>query len=267
MREQLHDLGYQVCATVHDRRQVCARAAELRPELVLIDLAPGREEDDGALAAQLGSRFDVPVVYLRTAAAHGSDVQLDLPNLFGLLRYPCGARQLGLTIRAALARYGRERGLHRTIAELRRRRYLGAHCFDCLPDGLMLTGADGRLLLVNQVAARIVRMHDRPGRSTAYGMFRADRETPVTLQELLAAPAAAGGTLFVRNQDQPHGTLLSITAHELNDRRGATLGRVVMLRATRPGSNRWRPASGRLPPICSAGTASWKRCSRASATA
>ena len=214
LQEQLQDLGHQVCDTVHDRRAVCARAAELRPELALID--------DGALAAQLGSRFDVPVVYLLTAAARGSDAELDLPNLFGLLRFPCGTRQLRLTIGVALARHRREREMRQTIAKLKRRRHLGAYCFDCLPDGLLLTGADGRLLLVNQVAARIVRK--------AYGMFRADRETPLALQELLAAPAAAGGTIFVRNQDQPNGTLLSITANPLKDSKGATLGRVVMLR-------------------------------------
>ena len=214
LQEQLRELGCQVCGTVNDRREVCARAAELRPELVLID--------DGALAAQLGSRFDVPVVYLLTAAAHGADAELDLPNLFGLLRYPCGTRQLRLTISVALARHRRERALHRTIGELKRRRHLGAYCFDCLPDGLLLTGADGRLLLVNQVAARIAREAD--------GMFRADRETPVALQELLATPAAADGTIFVRNRNQPSGTLLSVTASPLTDSKGATLGRVVMLR-------------------------------------
>ena len=230
LQEQLQDLGHQVCGTVHDRGEVCARAAELRPDLVLIDLVPGREDDAGALAAQLGGRSDVPVVYLHTAAVRSSDVELDLPNLFGVLLYPCGTRQLGLTISVALARFGRERELHRTIAKLRRRRYLGAYCFDCLPDGLLLTGTDGRLLLVNQVAARIVRTHHNPGRSKAYGMFRADRETPVALHELLAAPAASDGTIFVRNQDQPSGTLLSITVQELKDSNGATLGRVVMLR-------------------------------------
>ncbi len=222
LQEQLQYLGYQVCGTVHDRRVVCARAAELRPDLVLIDLAPGREDDAGALAAELGSGFDVPVVYLLTAADHGSGAELRLPNLFGLLRYPCGTRQLRLTIGVALARHGRERGLHRTIAELERRRHLAAYCFDCLPDALLLTGTDGRLLLVNQVAARIVR--------EAYGIFRADRETPIALKELLAAPAAAGGTIFVRSQDQPSGALLSITVSQLTDGKGATLGRAVMLR-------------------------------------
>ena len=230
VHEQLQDLGCQVCGAAHDRREACARAAELRPELVLIDLAPGREDDGCALAAELGSRFDVPVVYLLTAAAGGSGAELDLPNLFGVLRYPCGTRQLRLTISVALARHRRERELHRTTAELRRRRRLGACCFDCLPDGLLLTGADGRLLLVNQVAARIVRMRDRPGRDPQHGMFHADRETPVALKELLAAPAAAGDTIFVRNRSQPGGTLLSITAKELTDSEGATLGRVVMLR-------------------------------------
>ena len=222
LQEQLQDLGHQVCGTVHDRREVCARAAELRPELVLID--------DGALAAELGSRFDVPVVYLLAAAAHGSDAELDLPNLFGLLRYPCGTRQLRLTIGVALARHGRERERQRTIAELTRRRHLRAYCFDCLPDGLLLTGADGRLLLVNQVAARMVRPHDSAGRSKAYGMFRPDRETPVALKELLGAPATAGGTIFVRNRNHPSGTVLSITVHQLKDSEGATLGRAVMLR-------------------------------------
>ena len=222
LQEQLQDLGYQVCGTVHDRREVCARAAELRPDLVLIEMTPGSEDDAGALAAELGSRFDVPVVYLLAAADHGSAAQLQLPNLFGLLRYPCGTRQLRLTLGVALARHERERGLHRTIAELGEQRHLAAYCFDCLPDGLLLTGADGRLLLVNQVAARIVRK--------AYGMFRADRETPVALQELLTAPAATGGTIFVRHQDQPSGTLQSITVNQLTDAKGATLGRVVMLR-------------------------------------
>ena len=168
------------------------------------------------------------MVYLHTATADGSDPER-LPNLFGLLRYPCGARQLRLTIGVALARHGRERGLHRTIAELSRRRHLVAYCFNCVPAGLLLTGTDGRLLLVNEVAARIVRTLNRPGRSKAYGMFRADRETPVALNELLAAPAA-DGTIFVRNQNQPSGTLLSITAQDLKDSKGATLGRVVMLR-------------------------------------
>ena len=221
LQEQLQELGRELCGTAHDRREACARAAELRPDLVLIELAPGGEDDAGALAAELGSRFDVPAVYLLTAAAHECDAER-LPNLFGLLRYPCGTRQLGLTIGVALARHGRERGLQRTSAELRRRRRFHAYCFDCLPDGLLLTGTDGRLLLVNQVATGIARVAD--------GMFRADRETPVALQELLTAPAAAGGTIFVRNRHQPGGALLSVRANELKDGKGGTLGRVVMLR-------------------------------------
>ena len=60
----LKNLGYTVCAAVSSGREAVEIAGDQRPDLALVDLGLGGEVTGPEVAERLGSRFDVPVVYL-----------------------------------------------------------------------------------------------------------------------------------------------------------------------------------------------------------
>ena len=62
--ERLKDLGYTVCAAVSSKQQAIEEAQGARPDLALIDLELGEGLQGIEAAEQIGSRFDIPVIYL-----------------------------------------------------------------------------------------------------------------------------------------------------------------------------------------------------------
>ena len=61
---RLANLGYAVCAPVSRGKQAIEKAAEIRPDLVLVDLALEGEVNGIEAAGHIGSRLDIPVIYL-----------------------------------------------------------------------------------------------------------------------------------------------------------------------------------------------------------
>ncbi|MCY3762512.1 MAG: response regulator [Gemmatimonadetes bacterium] len=64
LKETLKNLGYTVCAAVSCGHQAVELASDARPDLALVDLGLEGKSPGLETAGQLGSRFDVPVVYL-----------------------------------------------------------------------------------------------------------------------------------------------------------------------------------------------------------
>ena len=126
LAERLQHLGYAVCGAVACARQAIAAAAARRPDLALVDLGLAGEATGPELAERIGSRFDVPVVYLADGAEGGNAAgEGDLwqraaaSDPAGYLVRPFAARQLRLTIETAVARHARERARRASEVKLR----------------------------------------------------------------------------------------------------------------------------------------------------
>jgi len=104
LKRQLQGFGYQVSAVVASGEQAISRAAEERPDLVLMDIHLEGEMDGIEAAAALRACHQIPVVFL-TAYAEDDTLRRALDSRpFGYLIKPCEGRELHATIQMALAR-------------------------------------------------------------------------------------------------------------------------------------------------------------------
>lgn len=108
-----------------------------------------------------------------------------------------------------------------------------------IADGVVVADQEGRFLVWNPAAARIVGLGpvDEPSTSwtEAYGLFKTDRKTPYPADELPLKRAIRGETvaeveLFVRNASRPQGAVLSLNGTPLLDAMGQIQGGVVVFR-------------------------------------
>jgi PAS domain S-box-containing protein len=106
-------------------------------------------------------------------------------------------------------------------------------------EGVVVADRDGKILLVNAAAERMVRMtadSARPGGwSAAHGCYLPDMETPYPEERLPLARAirgetATGEVMFVRHPGASSGLWLSANAVPLMDEQGHRIGGVVTLR-------------------------------------
>ena len=104
LKRQLQGFGYTVGAVVASGEQAVHQAAQLMPDLVLMDIHLEGRMDGIEAAAEIRARHQIPVVYL-TAYAEDDTLRRALDSRpFGYLVKPCEARELHATIQMALAR-------------------------------------------------------------------------------------------------------------------------------------------------------------------
>lgn len=118
IRSTLKRLGYTVPAVVSSGEAAIERAADLRPDLVLMDIVLKGTMDGIEAAAQIRDRLDIPVVFL---TAYGDDETLQRAQVtapFGYILKPFGERELLISIEVALYRYRTESELARLVGQL-----------------------------------------------------------------------------------------------------------------------------------------------------
>ena len=245
LTECLDGLGHSVCGVVACGRQAMATAGNTRPDLALVDLGLDGEVTGVAAGEVLGSRFDVPVVYL-TGGAGGELLQrAAASNPFGYVLRPFDRRQLHLIIATAIAGHAREReqratetGLRQEIAALREpeaaskqtilhqhaQTQLMATIFSSISDGVVVADSAGKFSLFNPSAEQIVGvgMLDSPPEewTERYGVFYPDRKTHVPTERLPLVRAIQGDPtdeieLFIRNEQRQDGVYISVNGRPL----------------------------------------------------
>jgi signal transduction histidine kinase len=104
----LEKAGYIVPAIAAYGEHAIAKAAELRPDLVLMDVMLKGEMSGIEAAAEIGNRFNIPVVYL-TAYSDQSNLQkAKTTQPFGYILKPFEETQLITTIEIALNKHQTE---------------------------------------------------------------------------------------------------------------------------------------------------------------
>ncbi len=148
LRAVLGKLGYDIPAIVSNGEEAIARAATMRPDLILMDIHIKGPIDGIATAEQIRRRFDVPVVYL---TAYGDEDTLQRARVtepFGYLLKPFAERELEIAVEAALFRHQLERRL------VENERWMAA-TLGSIADGVIATGRDGRVRLINPAAEKL----------------------------------------------------------------------------------------------------------------
>ena len=84
LQETLVNMGYDAFAVASSAEEAIARAAERRPDLVLMDIRIKGQRDGVETAKILRERFEVPVIYL---TAHSDDATLERAGKTGPFGY------------------------------------------------------------------------------------------------------------------------------------------------------------------------------------
>ena len=254
LQRRLQDLGHEVSAALRADGHA-AEAGRTRPDLALVELRP--DGGDGRAAGiEVGeqlARAEVPVVYLIDSEGidfEGGDFleQARPTEPYGYLMQPCDARQLRLTIDAALAvseRVSREKAarghaeteLTKTIGILQGQMQLAETVFYGLNEGAVMSTADGRIIAnpaAEQIAGTWPTESDTEQEAND-GTFHPDGTTRVAEDDLPLARAKRGEMtndvrLFVRNRKRPDGVYISVNTMPLASDGNGPGGWVMMFR-------------------------------------
>ncbi|MCC7541847.1 MAG: PAS domain S-box protein [Deltaproteobacteria bacterium] len=125
------------------------------------------------------------------------------------------------------------------IAKIREQTKLLRSILSSMGDGLIVADLNGKFLVFNPEAERIVGVGATPTSPEQwperYGLFRPDGTTPFPTNEIPMVRAIRGEEadnveMFVRNANVPDGVWISVTGRPLLDDEGVLRGGVVVLR-------------------------------------
>lgn len=149
LRQQLSQLGYDPVGHAVKGEDAIRMVAELRPDLVLMDIALAGTMDGVTAAENVRQEFDTPVVFLTAFAADEMLARAKLTEPFGFLLKPYSERELRTVLEMALHLHKLRQS--RRIAESRY-----ATLIESLSVGVVSLGLDGKIQSCNTAAQRIL---------------------------------------------------------------------------------------------------------------
>jgi CheY-like chemotaxis protein len=105
IKSRLISLGYAVLAVVSSGEDAIRKAAETRPDLVLMDIKLKGEMDGIEAAAQIKARFDIPVIYLTAYVDKDTMERARQTDPLGYVTKPYEEEDLTRTIEMALTHH------------------------------------------------------------------------------------------------------------------------------------------------------------------
>ena len=145
LASKLSGLGYQVVGTVADGEGAIALADQLRPQLVLMDVALKGQLDGIETAAMIRRDHDIPVVYLTAYSDRTTLDRAKRTGPFGYVLKPFDEQDLATQIEMALYR-------HQADRQLREQREWLRVTLHSIGDAVIATDAESRITFMNPVA-------------------------------------------------------------------------------------------------------------------
>ncbi|MFP4372808.1 MAG: ATP-binding protein [Spirochaetaceae bacterium] len=149
IRHRLEKLGYVVVRSVASGEEAVVVAADLEPDIVLMDIQLQGSMDGIEAAGLIRERDGTPVVFLTAYSDRDSLERAKVADAFGYLLKPFEERELGIAIEMALYKEQMQRRLsesrewlHGTVAALH--------------EGVITTDEDGTILFVNRRAEELI---------------------------------------------------------------------------------------------------------------
>jgi putative nucleotidyltransferase with HDIG domain len=109
LRRTLGQLGYEVCGIVASGEQVRHRVEVDQPDLILMDIGLKGSMDGIEAAADMNTRYAVPIIYLTAYTDPETLKRAKLTNPFGYIIKPFEKRDLRTTIEMALHKHQMEK--------------------------------------------------------------------------------------------------------------------------------------------------------------
>jgi DNA-binding NtrC family response regulator len=216
IRGHLERLGYAVVEVTDTGEDACRLAAELEPDLVLMDIQLRGAMDGIEAGAQIRRQLSLPVIYL---TAYADEETLGRAKATGPHAYvlkPFDERDLHVTLEVALHKHRLERRLEASHAEL-------LALLEALPTGAVLVADDDKLRFLNSAARRMLGVEE-PGSGSWREVLGLPAAAVEALARLWRLPAAERRPVHV---EAGSGCAMEV---ELADDPRSSDGRIVFLR-------------------------------------
>ncbi len=144
----LINLGYVVADIVASGDAAITKAAELQPNLVLMDIRLTGEMDGIQAAEQIWGRLSIPIVYITGFSDKNTLERAKITCPFGYILKPAAEQELYVAIETALQQYQVNR-------ELQQREQWLATVLRDIGDGVIVVDADGNIRFLNLIATAL----------------------------------------------------------------------------------------------------------------
>jgi len=145
IHDSLQNLGYTAAATVSSGEEAIAKAEEIHPDLVLMDIKLEGAMDGVEAARHIRSHFDIPVIYLTAYADEETIEQAKATESYGYILKPFQERELRASVEMALYKHEME------SKSREKERWLGT-TLKSIGDAVIATDIKERITFMNPVA-------------------------------------------------------------------------------------------------------------------
>ena len=212
-------------------------AGNLKKSTFLIEVLQKGSITTGGLSSTSGGDYNTCLI-----AKSGEETPIDY-NITPIKDEKETPTGIVITFRDSTKYKAMERQLNQPISELRHQTQLMKAVFDNIYDGIVVLSLRGEVLFINPSIQQIfgAELPDTlPSKwSEPYGVFYADKETRVPMDQLLftyisRGEAIRGEELFVRNGEKPEGIHIKVSAIPLFDENEEVVACVCIVRDILP---------------------------------
>jgi PAS domain S-box-containing protein len=145
VQETLNRLGYEVKGTASSGEEAIRKAAELKPDLVLMDIVLPGMLDGIQAAEQIVRSQEIPIVYMTALADSRTLQRAKQVAPYGYVHKPVRDQELHTAIEVALSRQAMER-------KARESQHWLAATLHCISEAVVATDPQGRIKFMSAMA-------------------------------------------------------------------------------------------------------------------
>ncbi len=149
LQNRLNKIGYHVPTTASSGEEAIKKAAEICPDLVLMDIRLKGDMDGVETARQIHDNFKIPVIYLTAYTDKKTLERVKETEPFGYIIKPFKEKELYTTIEIAYSKYKQEKKLKEDQQWL-------ATVIKSIGDGVIATNDQELVTFLNPVAEKLL---------------------------------------------------------------------------------------------------------------
>ncbi len=151
IQERLITMGYDVPAILSSGEEALAAIADIQPDLVLMDIMLRGEMNGIAVASQIRTCFDIPIIYLTAYADENTLQQAKLTEPFGYILKPFEEKELQTTIEMGLYKHQMQKRLKESQQRL-------ATTLNSLDEAIVTLDVQSCITFMNPMAERLINL-------------------------------------------------------------------------------------------------------------
>ncbi len=144
----LEDLGYQVLGIASSGKEAIDKAAQVRPDIVLMDINLKGDMDGIDTVKYIKNSFDVLIIYLTAYADDNTLERAKKTEPIGYILKPFKTRELHATIQLAVVK-------HQAEDKLKKHEQWLAAVLKCIGDAVIATDITGLVTYMNPIAEKL----------------------------------------------------------------------------------------------------------------